>query len=269
MIISDCHLHTTFSTDGVSDMESMILSGISKGLRYMCFTEHNDYGGCFAEGPDAFQVDTLSYLNKYKELAAKYSDRITVLFGVEIGLLPGLSGHFSEYTAQYPFDFVIGSSHFAGTLDPYLPGYYAGFPDAHAAYSYYFESELKCAGEFNCFDSYGHLDYALRYGPDNQNFRYSDYSDVLDELLKTLINNGKAIEINSKGFRTSIKRPNPDISVLKRYRELGGEYVTVGSDAHACPDIASDFDMVRDILLSAGFRYYAVFLQRKAELIKL
>lgn len=269
MIISDCHLHTAFSTDGVSDMESMILAGIAKGLKYMCFTEHNDYGAEFREGPGAFQVDTPAYLDRYRELAEKYKKRITVLFGVEIGLLPGLSEHFNEYAAQFPFDFIIGSSHFAGGLDPYLPEYYDRFSSPHEAYSFYFESELKCAEEFGCYDSYGHIDYALRYGPDNQDFQYSDYGDVLDALLKTLISKGKMFEINSKGYRTSIKRANPDISVLKRYRELGGEAVTIGSDAHCTEDIASDFDRVHELLEAAGFRYYALFRGRKPEILPL
>lgn len=269
MIISDCHLHTTFSTDGVSDMESMILAGIKKGLKYMCFTEHNDFGAEFREGPDAFQVDTKAYHTKFMELKEKYKGRIELLFGVEIGLLPGLSDHFNEYAAQYPFDFIIGSSHFAGGLDPYLPEYYDRFSSPHEAYRFYFESELKCAEEFNCFDSYGHIDYALRYGPDNQDFQYSDYADLLDELLKTLINKGKMFEINSKGYRTSIKRANPDISVLRRYRELGGEAVTIGSDAHCTDDIASGFEQVHGLLEEAGFRYCALFRERKAEMLPL
>ena len=56
MITADCHLHTTFSTDGESAPEDMIKKGIEKGLTAMCFTEHMDYGIDYEEGPYAIQT---------------------------------------------------------------------------------------------------------------------------------------------------------------------------------------------------------------------
>ena len=262
MITSDCHMHTTFSTDGISDMESMILSAVKKGLKIICFTEHNDHGAGF-EGPGNYVVDTKKYHESCIELSEKYSDKIKVLFGVEIGLMEKEKEYFDEYVNSYPFDFVIGSSHTAGLLDPYYPEYYTHFSTTEEAYRYYFESELIRAGKFTCYDSYGHLDYALRYGPGgNSGFTYEKYADLLDPLLKEIISHGKVIEVNSSGIRKGMNGPNPAVSIIKRYKELGGLPLTVGSDAHEIKDVAADFNTVRDILIDAGYTSYSVFEKR-------
>ncbi len=244
-------------------MESMIRSAIEKGLELICFTEHNDYGAHF-EGDGNFIVDTKAYHSAIKELSEKYKDRITVLFGVEIGLMEDVLEYFEEYTSSYPFDFVIGSSHTAGNMDPYYPEYYKKFDSVYDAYHFYFETELKCASLFDCYDSYGHLDYALRYGPGaNSGFTYEKYADVLDPLLKTIIGKGKVIEVNSSGLRSNMNGPNPAVSIIERYRQLGGFPLTIGSDAHETKHIASDFDIIRKILLDAGYTTYSVFENRK------
>ncbi len=262
MIKTDCHLHTKFSTDGISAMEEMINASVDKGLHLICFTEHNDYGAHF-EGDGNYIVDTDRYYEKYKELSDRYKDKITVLFGVEIGLMEHVKDYFDEYTSKYPFDFIIGSSHTAGTMDPYFPEYYTHFDTTYDAYHYYFESELNCALLYDCYDSYGHLDYAMRYGPGkNSEFTYEKYADVLDPLLEAIIKKGKVIEINSSGIRKGVG-PNPAISIIKRYKELGGLPLTIGSDAHETKDVAADFEEIRTILLDLGYKTYSVFKNRE------
>ncbi len=266
MIKTDFHLHTTFSTDGISDMESMIRAAAGMGLHTVCFTEHNDFGAVFPEGPGAFIVDTRSYHEKYLELSEKYRDRIRVLFGVELGLqdTDEVFEHFAGYTKEFPFDFVIGSSHFAGGKDPYYPAYWESFQDTDAACRFYFEAELSCARRFTDYDAYGHLDYALRYRTDRSHvFEYERFADVLDELLKTIIEGGRVIEINSNGFRSGMNGPNPAVPIIRRYRELGGMPPTIGSDAHCTKDLARDFEPVAEILKECGYRSYSVFERRQ------
>ncbi len=256
-------MHSTFSTDGISDMESMIKASIDKGLKTICFTEHNDYGAGIFDNGD-FVVDTASYYAKYRELSEKYKDSVEVLFGVEIGLVEKELDYFNEYTKSYPFDFVIGSSHTAGSFDPYYPEYFERFESEEAAYRYYFESELERARLFDCYDSYGHLDYALRYGPNkNSGFTYERYSDLLDPLLETIIKKGKVIEVNSSGYKAGMNGPNPAASIIKRYRELGGKPLTIGADAHETGYIAYEFDKVCDLLKDCGYTTYSIFKGRK------
>ncbi len=268
MIKSDFHIHTTFSTDGQSDMESVITSAIERGLEEICFTEHNDYGVTFNEGPGAFIVDTDAYFEKYRELSAKYEGKIRLRFGVEIGLLneTGIPEHFRDYTTRFPFDFIIGSSHIAGKLDPYLPEYWKAFEDQDQACRFYFEEELACIRKYDCFDAYGHLDYALRYTPQklSENI-YDKCADVLDELLKNIIAKGKVIEINSKGLRTSLNSPNPALPVIRRYRELGGPPPSIGSDSHEISELAYGFPQIEALLKECGYDGYSVFTRRKRE----
>ena len=117
---------------------------------------------------------------------------------------------------------------------------------------------------------YGHIDYVVRYGPDkNTYYSYADYADVIDEILKQLIHNGKGIEVNTAGFKYGLGHPNPCEDILKRYRELGGEILTLGADAHQPEHIAYDFQRLPKLLQTCGFSYYTVFKNRKAQFIAL
>ena len=101
--------------------------------------------------------------------------------------------------AELPVDYIIGSSHFLDGLDVYDPACYQGRSE-YASYFRYFESTLARIRTLDCFDSLGHLDYIVRYGPDrNKNYVPGDYMDIIDEILKTLIHRGKALECNTAG----------------------------------------------------------------------
>ena len=129
----------------------------------------------------------------------------------------------------------------------------------------YFESILENLAAFSEMDSYGHLDYIVRYGPNqNREYSYRRYQDILDEILRALISKNVGLELNTGGFHYGLGEPNPCTDIIRRYRELGGEIITVGADAHAPHNIAHSFDRAADILRECGFRYYTVFRERKA-----
>lgn len=270
-IHSDSHLHSSHSGDSETPMEQMIQKGISLSLTDMCFTEHMDYDFPDTEGGpgSTFLLNTDSYLYdliRYKEM---YADRIRLHFGVELGLQPHLSAKNSRYVRSYDFDFVIASSHVIGGRDPYYPSFYEGRTE-EAAYREYFESILTNLKTFTNFDVYGHLDYVVRYGPGrNQNYSYEAYRDILDEILRTLVLNEKGLELNTGGYLAGLGAPNPCADIVKRYRELGGEIITVGSDAHAPEQIGAHFEEACDLLKSCGFRYHCIFEKRVAEFLKL
>ena len=100
-------------------------------------------------------------------------------------------------------------------------------------------------------------------------YSYGRYKDILDEILRKLISKGKGIELNTGGYHYGLGEPNPCTAVIKRYRELGGEIITIGADAHTPDKVAYAFDKAATVLENCGFRYYTVFKDHKPEFISL
>lgn len=270
-IHSDYHLHSAYSGDSETSMEEMILQGIARGLNTMCFTEHMDYD--YPDSPDGpgsiFLLNTDSYLYELARLKEKYQDKIRILFGVELGLQPHLMRQNAVYAKSYEFDFIIGSSHICNGKDPYYPSFFEGRSDEEA-YREYFMSILENIKKFSNFDVYGHLDYVVRYGANkDRDYSYEKYKDILDAILELLLEKGKGIEINTGGIQKGMKDFHPCMGILKRYHELGGEIITVGSDSHDAAHVAASFDRATEVLKECGFRYYTVFEKRTAEYVKL
>ena len=120
------------------------------------------------------------------------------------------------------------------------------------------------------YDTVGHLDYVLRDIPGkNEGFTYAQYADLIDAMLLTAIRKNKAVELNTKSLVVGMRDSSPGREVFKRYRELGGELVTLGSDAHFPERIGACFDIAGDILKDAGFTYYCVFKNHQPEFLPL
>ncbi len=266
-IKSDFHLHSSFSGDSTAPMEDMILKGISLGLDTMCFTEHMDmdYVYTSSDKDGMFELNTDSYLYELIRLKEKYAHQIRLLFGVELGVQPHLRRELAVYAKSFDFDFIIASSHLCNRKDPYYPSFYEGRSDEEA-YREYFRSILDNLKVFDNFDVYGHLDYVVRYGKTRDaDYCYDKYKDVLDPILETILEKEKGIEINTGAINYHLKDLNPCTDLIKRYRSLGGEIITAGSDAHAPSAIAKGFDRAADVLTECGFKYYATFEKRTPE----
>ena len=258
---SDFHVHTAFSSDSEAAPEAQLEKAVSLGMKEICFTDHQDLD--FPPGELDFLLDTPAYVPAVQQLQNAWEGRIQLRLGVELGLQPHLGSRLPEYVDAYPFDFVIGSTHVSRRLDPYEPAFFQGIAEEDA-YRLYFEEELENLRKYDCFDVAGHIDYVLRYGAHGGDRDPLDaYGDVLDEILRTLIDKGKGLECNTAGLRSRCGVTNPSPSVLLRYREMGGEILTLGSDAHDPKDLGSRFPELRDLLAACGFRYYTVFRERK------
>ena len=262
----DQHMHCNFSGDSDALPEDMIKAGIAHGLSGICFTDHLDYD--YPEEPNIFLLDFDNYFKVLSDLKEKYADKISVNIGIELGLQPQAAGQNLAVAEKYPFDFIIGSSHVVNHMDPYYPEFFAG-RDEDAAYMEYFESVLENINSGVDFDVYGHIDYVVRYGPNkNAFYTYEKFKDIIDEILTQLISKGKGIEVNTGGFKYGLGHPNPTEDIIKRYRELGGEIITMGADAHVPEYVAYEFDKTAQIIKKCGFKYYTVFKNRKAEFIQ-
>lgn len=265
----DCHMHSEFSSDSPTPMEEMIRASIDRHLSGICFTEHLDPD--FPTTPDGldFSLDIPAYRQKLEKLQEIYRDKISIRFGIELGLQPHLGEYFRSLISSNSFDFVIGSSHLIHGCDPYYPEYFQHCSEAEG-YREYFSSILENLSAFDGMDVYGHIDYIVRYGPNkNRDYSYEKYQDILDEILLTLIRKHVGIEVNTGGLHYGLGEPNPCTDVIRRYRELGGEIITIGSDAHRPDRMAQGIADGMELLRSVGFRYFTIFSERKPEFIKL
>ena len=256
----DTHMHCNFSGDSDAKPEDMILAAIERQLDGICFTDHIDYD---YPGPTPFHFDPIEYFQVLKPLAEKYKDKLTVNIGVELGVQPHLKERYNQFLKLGNFDQVIASSHVVHGFDPYYPEYYVGKTEDEA-YQEYFESALENIAVFDNFDVYGHIDYVVRYGPNkNRFYSYKKFHEIIDDILRALIEKGKGIEMNMAGFKYGLNHPNPTEDILKRYRERGGEIITLGADAHAPEHVAYEFRRLSGILEGAGFTHYTMFQKRK------
>ena len=260
---SDFHMHTNFSTDSDSTPEQMIEGAIQKGLQTICITDHQDVDFPKSIMPAGFRVDFEKYFETLRKLQVKYQNQIEILIGVELGLQPHLGKVYKELVENYPFDFIIGSVHILDGMDPYFKEYFEDKTDEEG-YRRAFEITLENIKNISDYDVLGHLDYVVRYGKEQDRaYSYSKYADYIDEILKHLIAHGKGLEMNTAGFKYGLSFAHPHTDVLKRYRELGGEIITIGSDGHKPEHIAYDFHKVSDILKACGFKNYTEFRHRK------
>lgn len=266
-IISDFHTHTSFSEDSDAPMETMIRAAIDAGLSILCFTEHLDLD--YPQGFGVFAVDMDSYLEEYKRLSRQYQGKIELRFGLELGMQPHLADRLGRIASQYPFDFLIASQHLINGKDPYFQDFWNAHTEQEA-YQLYFQQILLNLKTMKDYDTLGHLDYIVRYAPgQNRSYSWEVYTEAIDAILLHLIREGKCLEVNTAGLKYGLGHPNPEEDVLRRYRQLGGELITIGSDAHRPEHIAYAFHTLQPLLKELGFRYYTIFRQRRAEQIVL
>jgi histidinol-phosphatase (PHP family) len=242
-------------------MAAMAAKAAALGLRQMVFTDHEDYQADGSPFPHQMSFD--KYIAEFGRVKRQYADRVELLLGVEFGLAPRINHKLESLAARYPLEFIIGSSHDIEAKDLYNGEFFLG-RDIHAAHRAYFEEVLQNVRTTDAYDVYGHIDYIVRYGGYQPNeLRYSDHADIIDEILRELIARGKGLELNTSGYRYGLNCTHPQPDILKRYRQLGGEIITIGSDAHRALDICANFEEARLLLLQTGFKAYTLFRNRR------
>ncbi len=265
----DNHMHSNFSGDSDASPIDMIRSAKEKGLRGMTFTDHLDLD--YPKQFGFFDLDLKHYYPTQHALAMEQSDEsFTVLTGLEVGIQPHIVNQCNDAVNAHPYDFIIGSTHLVDKWDPYFDSFWERDSESNLLKRYY-ESILENITAFSNFDSLGHLDYAFRYAktPSIKHDTHKPYAEIIDAILEKIIKMDKAMEINTAAFRKGMNNPNPAVSIIKRYHELGGKLITLGADAHAPEDVAADFNRLPELLADCGFKEFAVYINRKPEIYPL
>ena len=229
-MIFDCHTHTKFSADSKMLAEDAIKKAESLNLGIV-FTEHFDFE---LPGDIDFTFDAAEYMNEYKNFR---SDKIRL--GVEIGMRKNSHEANKNFLAAADFDQVIGSIHVVDDFDIYRPDFFVG-KDKTTAYKKYF-SVMAEESATEDFDTLGHIDYICRNAPyENPEIEYEKFKNEIDEILKIIVEREKVLELNTRRF-DKIRSIEELVPIYKSYKNFGGKFVTIGSDAHKVENVGMNF----------------------------
>ncbi|WP_297209843.1 histidinol-phosphatase HisJ family protein [uncultured Flavonifractor sp.] len=263
MYCSDYHTHSQLSPDSTAPLEQMARAAAEAGLAELCVTDHCDLLSLYGEPVDRY--DWPPALAQYQEQAARFAGTVTLKLGLELGMAH-LNPEASQVILDRPeLDFVLGSVH---NLCPEKGGtdfYYVPYPDSQACYAAlddYFTSMAALAAT-PYYDVLAHIIYPLRYM--EVPVSLDRYSARIRAILRTAVENGKGMELNTWRGRT-IEAWKP---VLALYRECGGEIVTIGSDAHVPEGVGKGVREIQGLLADCGFRYVCTYDRRRPVFHKL
>lgn len=257
----DCHMHSKFSTDSIMDAVDACETAIQLGLEGIAFTDHVDID--YPGADESWYINYDKYFSEILAVKANYKGKLNVLSAIEVGIQPHVIDESLRIVKNGSFDYVLASIHVIDGIDPYARAYYKDKSKLDA-YERYLREIYFMITHFETFDMVGHFEYIIRYAHYiDRTIRYADHTDVFDCILKELIRQGHGFEVNTGTYRDPEATLKYDFEVLKRYRELGGELVCLGSDAHRANHIGLRFDYFAQMIRDAGFKYTVHYEDRK------
>ena len=255
MKLVDYHIHSDYSSDSRAKLEDIAHFAMTRGLKEIVITDH------FEPTRRDYEYTNYDPINQRASIARLNEDlqgKLKIRQGVELGQPHHFPDLIRDVKKKVDFDYIIGSAHKNGQdIDASELDYDRKNLDFIA--KKYLEEVLLMVQD-NQFDCVGHLDLIKRYASrQGIPFSLGSYKEQLEEIFKILINNGKGIEINTSGLRESMKDFMPDFTIVDFYKDLGGEIITIGSDAHLAEDVGTGLNLAIDMLRDAGFRYITVY----------
>ncbi|MBS4206670.1 histidinol-phosphatase HisJ family protein [Bacillus sp. FJAT-50079] len=262
MYFVDYHNHTNNSFDSPAPMHQMCEAAIARGIHEICFTEHFSLN---PEAPTYGHMNFEKYLNELDDCQGKYKGKLVIKRGIEICEPHLLKDLYSQTLDPLDLDFILGSVHNINNrkLRKVLE------MGQEEAYQAYFEEVFQMVSVAN-IDVLAHVDLLKRYAhPTYGVYKLNDYIEIIEAILKKAIERNIGIEINTSGLRGSLKEAFPSFDVVALYKELGGEILTVGSDAHTPDAIGSHIREAIQIAEACGFKYIYKFEKRKPMRIRI
>lgn len=275
---ADYHIHTEFSDDSREPMENQVRRAIELGLDEICFTDHVDYGikkdwdegeiewrGGDGVNYDESQMDPLAnvdypaYFDKIRLMRSKYGDRIRIKQGLEFGIqtitIPQYERLWERYREE--LDFVLLSIHQVDNKEFWNQAFQSGKSQKEYNEAYYKEI-LDVMRQFKNYSVLAHLDLIVRYDK-NGVYPFSEVRDLVTEILKTAIADGKGIELNTSSWHYGLADTQPSRDILRLYKDLGGRIITIGSDGHTTRWLGDHIREAQEILKEIGFTEICTF----------
>lgn len=264
----DSHIHSDNSPDGHHAVIYLCEKAIEARIMGFAVTDHLE---CDGNDRGAMEQGIRQSAFEVERARSSFGTAIKLQKGIELG-----QPHRHPEIAQamldgIEFDFVLGSSH---TLEDGTDFYLMDYTNPDVVVSdildRYYDNLLRLV-KWNRFDALAHLRYPERYiwGDQRIPVDIESYMERIEVILRLLIQNGKALEINTACLRKGMGECDPGVRILQLYRELGGELITLGSDAHLAQHMAFGFDDVMDLLLTLGYRYFAFYSRRQPVMLRI
>ncbi len=266
----DCHTHTKFSHDSQQDPRQAVEWAIQNGLEYLAFTDHCDRDCLFSplHKDKIRQIDLDECMKEISSLKEEYKGKIEIGVGIECGYMKEATPIYIEDLKKYRTDIIINSIHLVDFTDCYFKEFFEGRSKLEA-YTMYTQAIYNSLFVPYHYDVIAHIGYVSRKAPyEDKLYNYKDLSDLLDQILKTIIEKGKSLEINSHAQNTG-DFTLPNIDIIKRYKELGGELLTFASDAHKKEVQCYLYNDVCERLKSLGFKYLFKYLDHQPIPVKI
>ncbi|MDF2890952.1 MAG: histidinol phosphate phosphatase HisJ family [Clostridia bacterium] len=258
--LMDYHIHSIHSTDAISSISEICQSAVNKGINEIIITDHYEP----SNGDELYTIyDQKSYWAEITKAKQLFKGKLKLKMGVELGQ-PHIFKEGSEIVMKdFPYDYVIASAHKLpdGRDMSELDYSTISIEDVCAMYL----EQINMLIDWQNFDCVGHLDLIKRYSASTygKNLSLTCQYELLSQVLRKLIASGKGIEINTSGLRQTPKETMPGLDVLTLYHQLGGEILTIGSDAHRAEDVGKGIREAHALAKSAGFRFITSFHERK------
>lgn len=274
MNLIDCHTHTQFSMDSDADINLCIKKAMDIGLSAYAITDHCECSTWYPEThyTNRGNFDYFNYSQDFNnsisaitELKEKYKN-FNLICGVEMGQATQDIKVAEKIISDERLDFIIGSIHQVRNEKDF---YYINYENMsiYEIYNllerYFLEVYELC--KLDCFDVLGHLTYCLRYMKCRNGIcpDISRFDEVIAESFRLLAQNGKGIEINTSGIRQGFGNCFPSIKYVKLFRDMGGEVLSIGSDAHFPEDIGKNISDALETAKAVGFTHLCYFKKRK------
>ena len=265
----DIHSHSNHSPDAHYTVTEMCEAALNQGIAIFAITDHYDVceDNLLLSAYDANLSNSVSAILKAK---AVYRDKLRLLTGLELGQPLDNLAKSEEILETCPFDFVLGSLHNApGRRDAYE--FVSEKEDAvlNEELETYFIALLNTI-RWGRFDSAAHISYPFRYILQRQKkaYPFRRWDDYLETAVQALADQNLALELNTSGIRRDPPHMMPEARWIKRFRELGGEKLTLGADAHSPQYVGEGIPEGMEIAAKAGFRYLCYFIGRQPQYIE-
>ncbi|SHN56455.1 histidinol-phosphatase HisJ family protein [Desulfitobacterium chlororespirans] len=265
MVLVDYHMHSLNSTDAHDGIFALCAKAVARGLQEIAITDHFEPS---AGNEEYLEYDARKYFAEISEARQHFEGKLRIKSGVELGQPHRFAKYSLQLIEEYPYDYVLGSAHRMPDNVDFSEVRYT--PENLTAYCAIYLKELKALAQWGHYDCLGHLDLVKRYAA-NYRLRANLINDreQLAEILKIVIDKGKGIEVNTSGLRQASRECLPDLDIIRLYKELGGEIITVGSDAHWAEDVGEGIQDGLERLQKAGFKYVAVYTNHQPAMIKI